>query len=118
MGQGRIKTDLALRLQKAKSGGCFPPHLLFRALPEMGKSTLAQILAAEFGVPCIVHSAEHINQRNRENFIGLADALFNVRPGEFLVRADVDAVSGPVRDQLTHAITNSSINFTVRNGTD
>ncbi len=118
VGQDRIKTDLALRIQKAKSGGGLFPHLMLSAPPEMGKSTLAQAVAAECGVLCRVHSAEHINQSNRGDFIGLTGVLANVRFGEIIVIADVDAITGPVRDQLTHAITNFRVDITVGNGTD
>ncbi|HTP19854.1 MAG TPA: Holliday junction branch migration DNA helicase RuvB [Solirubrobacteraceae bacterium] len=53
VGQGAVKDQLAVSIEAATSRGEALDHVLFAGPPGLGKTSLAQIVAAELGVPFV-----------------------------------------------------------------
>ena len=53
VGQGAVKDQLAVSIEAAASRGEALDHVLFAGPPGLGKTSLAQIVAAELGVPFV-----------------------------------------------------------------
>src|SRR4051812_19980983 len=60
IGQSRVRDQLGLVLEAARSRGRPPDHVLLAGPPGLGKTTLAMIIAAELSAPLRVTSGPAI----------------------------------------------------------
>src|SRR4051812_3405102 len=60
IGQSRVKDQLGLVLEAARSRGRPPDHVLLAGPPGLGKTTLAMIIAAELSAPLRITSGPAI----------------------------------------------------------
>ena len=63
VGQAAVKDQLAVSIQAAASRGEALDHVLFAGPPGLGKTSLAQIVAAELGVPFVQTAARRSSAR-------------------------------------------------------
>jgi len=61
IGQEKIRVQLAMLLQAAQKRGEQPPHILFHGPSGLGKTTLAEIVAAETGGKLVRTTASAVN---------------------------------------------------------
>lgn len=86
IGQKKLISDLEKRIDFAKSNKKALAHLILSASPEMGKSTLANAIAAELGVKAVSILAEKVKLPG-----DLVQILTNLSPGDVVV---IDDISG------------------------
>lgn len=63
VGQAGLREQLAVSIEAAKARGEAMDHVLFAGPPGLGKTSLAQILAEELGVPCVSTAAPALERK-------------------------------------------------------
>src|ERR1700694_236474 len=77
IGQGRVKENLAIALEAARSRGEALDHVLLFGPPGLGKTTLAQILASDLGVAIKTSSGPLLERKG-----DLTAVLSSIEPRE------------------------------------
>lgn len=111
VGQASIKDNLTILLKAAKERNHPPEHLLFYGPPGLGKTTLAYLIAREFGSNLKVTSGPAI-----EKVGDLASILTNLSPGDMLFIDEVHRLSKLVEEVLYPAMESGSLNIVLGKG--
>src|SRR5436190_22606330 len=99
VGQSKIKSNLRVFIQAAKSRGEALDHVLFAGPPGLGKTTLAQIMARELGVNFRATSGPVIAKAG-----DLAALLTNLEDRDVLFIDEIHRLSPAVEEILYPAM--------------
>lgn len=99
VGQDRIKKNLRVMIEAAKRRNESPDHLLFYGPAGLGKTTLANIIANEFGSEIKVTSGPVIEKSG-----DLVALLTNLNPGDFLFIDECHRINRFVEEYLYSAM--------------
>lgn len=98
-GQTEVKEKLKVFVQAAKIRNEPLDHVLLSGPPGLGKTTMAQILAKEMGVPCKVTSAPALDKKG-----DLAALLTSLQPNSVLFIDEIHRLSRVVEEYLYTAM--------------
>ena len=111
IGQQQLRTNLAVFVDAARARGEAMDHVLFAGPPGLGKTTLAQIVAAELGVgfrmtsgPIIVRAGD------------LAALLTNLQPRDVLFIDEIHRLSPVVEEILYPAMEDFQLDLMIGEG--
>jgi Holliday junction DNA helicase RuvB len=99
VGQERLKKNLRIMIEAAKRRNESPDHLLFYGSAGLGKTTLANIVANEFGSEIKVTSGPIIEKSG-----DLVALLTNLNPGDFLFIDECHRINRFVEEYLYSAM--------------
>lgn len=99
VGQERIKKNLRIMIEAAKRRKESPDHLLFYGPAGLGKTTLAHIVAQEFGAEIKITSGPVIEKSG-----DLVALLTNLNPGDFLFIDECHRINRFVEEYLYSAM--------------
>ncbi|MCA9832811.1 MAG: Holliday junction branch migration DNA helicase RuvB [Thermomicrobiales bacterium] len=111
VGQDRVKTNLDIFIQAARKRNEPLDHVLFYGPPGLGKTTLAQIVAAEMGVNLRVTSGPAIERQG-----DLVSILTNLQPGDVLFIDEIHRLNRLVEEVLYPAMEDFSVDIIVGKG--
>lgn len=111
VGQDRVKTNLSIFIQAARKRNEPLDHILFYGPPGLGKTTLAQIVAAEMGVNLRVTSGPAIERQG-----DLVSILTNLQPGDVLFIDEIHRLNRLVEEVLYPAMEDFSVDIIVGKG--
>ena len=111
LGQERVKEQLWLVLEGARSRGAVADHLLFSGPPGLGKTSLAAIVAAELGVGFRVTSGPALERPG-----DLAAILTSLEPGDVLFVDEIHRLSRQVEEILYPAMEDFRLDIVVGKG--
>ena len=95
IGQERVREQLALVLDGARSRGTPPDHVLLSGAPGLGKTTLAMIIAHELGAGLRLTSGPAILRAG-----DLASMLVDLQEGDVLFVDEIHRVARPAEELL------------------
>ncbi|MEZ5866351.1 MAG: replication-associated recombination protein A [Geminicoccaceae bacterium] len=99
IGQAQLKSNLAVFVEAARARGEAMDHVLFAGPPGLGKTTLAQIVAAELGVGFRMTSGPIIQRAG-----DLAALLTNLQPRDVLFIDEIHRYNRAQQDGLLHEV--------------
>ncbi len=108
IGQERIKSQIKVYIDAAKSRGESLDHLLFYGPPGLGKTTLAGIIANEMGVNIKITSGPAIEKPGE-----MAAVLNNLRPGDVLFVDEIHRLNRQVEEVLYPAMEDYAIDIMI-----
>ena len=108
IGQERIKSQIKVYIDAAKSRGESLDHLLFYGPPGLGKTTLAGIIANEMGVNIKITSGPAIEKPGE-----MAAVLNNLRPGDVLFVDEIHRLNRQVEEVLYPAMEDFAIDIMI-----
>ncbi len=111
IGQKRIKENLKVFIQSAKSRGNAMDHCLLYGPPGLGKTTLANIIANELGVGFRATSAPMITKTG-----DLAAILTNLQPNDVLFIDEIHRLSPSVEEVLYSAMEDYKLDLIIGEG--
>jgi Holliday junction DNA helicase RuvB len=111
VGQERVREQLSLVLEAAKSRGRPPDHVLLSGSPGLGKTTLAMIIAAELGAPLRITSGPAIERAG-----DLAALLSTLSEGEVLFLDEIHRMARPAEEMLYVAMEDFRVDVVVGKG--
>jgi len=111
IGQKKIKENLNIAIQAAKSRQEPLEHLIFSGPPGLGKTTLAHIIAHEMGTKITATSGPAIERAG--DLIGI---LTNLEQGDILFIDEIHRLSKIVEEFLYPAMENYNIDFVIDKG--
>ncbi|HVL98483.1 MAG TPA: Holliday junction branch migration DNA helicase RuvB [Egibacteraceae bacterium] len=111
VGQPRVSEQLALVLAGAKGRGEPPDHLLFSGPPGLGKTSLANIVAAEMGADLRTTSGPALERPG-----DLAAILTNLEPGDVLFVDEIHRLGRQVEEILYPAMEDFCLDIVVGKG--
>ena len=111
VGQERVKEQLALLIEGARSRGEPIDHVLFSGPPGLGKTTLAGILANEMGV-----NLRHTSGPALERTADLAAILTNLEESDVLFVDEVHRMPRPVEEVLYPALEDFKLDVVIGKG--
>jgi len=111
IGQCELRANLAVYLQAAKERGQAMDHALFYGNPGLGKTTLAQIMAAELGVNLISTSGPVLERGG-----DLAAILTNLGPHDLLFVDEIHRMPPAVEEILYPAMEDFKLDLVIGQG--
>ena len=111
VGQKRVRDQISVLLQSAKSRGVAADHMLLSGPPGLGKTTLAFILAEELGAPIRITSGPAITHAG-----DLAAILSSLTEGEILFLDEIHRLTRPAEELLYLAMEDFRVDVVVGKG--
>lgn len=111
VGQHRVREQLALVLEAARSRGRTPDHVLLSGPPGLGKTTLAMIIAAEMSSPLRLTSGPAITHAG-----DLAAILSGLNEGDVLFVDEIHRMSRPAEEMLYMAMEDFRVDVIIGKG--
>lgn len=111
VGQQRVKNNLSIFIRAALERGEPLDHMLLYGPPGLGKTTLAQIIAAEMGVSLRVTSGPAIERQG-----DLVSILTNLQPGDVLFIDEIHRLNRLVEEVLYPAMEDFAVDIIVGKG--
>jgi len=111
IGQERVREQLSLVLQAARSRGRAADHVLLSGPPGLGKTTLAMIIAAELSVPLRLTSGPAITHAG-----DLAAILSGLNEGDVLFVDELHRMSRPAEELLYLAMEDFRVDVVIGKG--
>ena len=111
VGQQRVRDQVSVLLQSAKSRGVSADHMLLSGPPGLGKTTLAFILAEELGAPIRISSGPAITHAG-----DLAAILSSLTEGEILFLDEIHRLTRPAEELLYLAMEDFRVDVVVGKG--
>lgn len=110
-GQDSVKENLGIYVSAARQRGEPLDHVLLHGPPGLGKTTLAQIVAHELGVPFVSTSGPAIDKPG-----DLAGILSSLQPGTLLFIDEIHRLSIKVEEILYSAMEDFAIDMMIGQG--
>jgi Holliday junction DNA helicase RuvB len=110
-GQAQLRANLAIFIEAARTRGDALDHVLFAGPPGLGKTTLAQILAAELGVGFRLTSGPVIARAG-----DLAAILTNLQPRDVLFIDEIHRMQSIVEEVLYPAMEDFKLDLMIGEG--
>lgn len=111
VGQDKVKANLGIGLDAAKSRGEPLDHVLFYGPPGLGKTTLAHIVAAEMGASVRVTAGPAIERAG-----DMASLLTQLQPGDVLFIDEIHRLPRTVEEILYPALEDFSLTWVMGKG--
>jgi Holliday junction DNA helicase RuvB len=111
VGQQRVRDQISVLLQSAKSRGVSADHMLLSGPPGLGKTTLAFILAEELDAPIRISSGPAITHAG-----DLAAILSSLTEGEILFLDEIHRLTRPAEELLYLAMEDFRVDVIVGKG--
>ncbi len=112
-GQQKVKDNLAVFIGAAKRRKEPLDHVLFAGPPGLGKTTLASIIASEFGVEMKTTSGPMLEKQK-----DLASILTNLSEGSLLFIDEIHRLPNAVEEALYPAMEEFNLDIVVGSGSD
>ena len=110
-GQVRVREQLSLILQSALRRGRPPDHVLLAGPPGLGKTTIANIVAAELGAPLRITSGPAIERSG-----DLAAVLSTLSEGEVIFIDEIHRLARPAEEMLYLAMEDFRVDVVIGKG--
>ncbi|HEX4831861.1 MAG TPA: Holliday junction branch migration DNA helicase RuvB [Trebonia sp.] len=111
VGQARVREQLSLLLRGALRRGRPADHVLLSGPPGLGKTTIANIIAAELGMPLRTTSGPAIERSG-----DLAAVLSTLQEGEVLFIDEIHRLARPAEEMLYIAMEDFRVDIIVGKG--
>ncbi len=111
VGQHRVREQLSLVLEAARSRGRTPDHVLLSGPPGLGKTTLAMIIAAEMGSPLRLTSGPAITHAG-----DLAAILSGLNEGDVMFVDEIHRMNRAAEEMLYMAMEDFRVDVVIGKG--
>ena len=111
IGQDRLRENLSILIQAARTRGEALDHLLFYGPPGLGKTSLAHVLSAEMNVSLKITAGPAIERAG-----DLAAILTNLRQGDILFIDEVHRLGRAVEEVLYPAMEDFALDIVIGKG--